>query len=737
MKKKQIFVLLIVIAFINVGIVSLALTVTAKTNKGVRPLEELAMMDLTHENFIDRDSKARKMDAQSESIITSGGSPATQGDEIIVSVSDDYLGESYDETFVVVADGASGIILVEKAAFDALYDGYYHFSNPNGDDSEPWLRSEDLISPVQLQYLLDEFDNNIYEAVTSVFGDLNPRGTEGQKVWVLIHNIRDDAYYLPEATSYIAGYFSSSENTINDKNMFHIDSYDWQNRVGPDGARPHLYEGTFAHEFEHMVHFDVDPDEPSWVDEGLADLAGYLSGYGHSSGHIANYLVYHDTTSLTFWGGGLEDYGASYLFQLYLYEKYGGATFVSALVDDQANGIEGIQNNLPTGVTFDEVYDAWTIAVYHDDLALGSLYGFDTLDIGTEDTWRYSIRYVLDNMIFGGPTVPPGGYLGSAKPYTAQYYRFGTKKDEIPVLIYVEGETTSGPGPYGGSGFSWSSGVGAWSWRGISQTFDLTSYTEVTLDFYTYFEIEYDWDYGYVEVYVHGVDEWYTLNDPSVVMYDDDGNLVPMVDYNAYDQDNPNTPDGREPTAYEDAGRWHAFTGDSGGWIPVSMDLTPFAGHIIDLYFTTWQDGAFTLQMMYVDNINITADGIYELEYDNVPDEVLTDWDATPNFEGGGSWSISLAFAENNWQATYIETFKEPTKRNRKGDHPSEERELFSMQHIAMFEDISWFPYYGPTVQMGQLVVISSPAVNRESMVLILSNRKDHILPGGFIAYFG
>ena len=41
------------------------------------------------------------------------------------------------------------------------------------------------------------------------------------------------------------------------------------------------------------------------------------------------------------------------------------------------------------------------------------------------------------------------------------------------------------------------------------------------------------------------------------------------------------------------------------------MDLTPFADHTIDLYFTTWQDGAFTLQMMYVDDISIPEIGFF------------------------------------------------------------------------------------------------------------------------------
>ena len=685
----------------------------------------------------------RKYAAEVGSALATGASPigeaAEVGDELIVTVSDIGLGVDYDETFVVIMDGTHGIILIEKAA----YDGY----DPDTDEyvfPNPYLvwRDEDRISTAQLAYLLDEFDNNIYPTNTGIFGQHEERGEEGQKVWVLIHNIRGESYYDPTQTSYIAGYFSSSEDAENNKNMMHIDSYDWADRTGPGVGRPYLYEGVFAHEFQHLIHFDQDPDEPSWVDEGCADLAMFMCGYGHSSGHIAYYMVYHDTTALTFWGGDLSDYGASYLFALYLYEHYGGAAFFTALLQEQENGILGIQNTLDTfpeyeGITFDEIYDAWTIAVYFDDLALGSLYGFDTLDIGTDDTWGYSIRWVLDNIIFGGPTVAPGGYLGGCKPYTAQYYRFGAKKDEVPLLIYVEGTTSSGPGPYGGSGFSWYSGVGAWSWQSLSQTFNLPGDAEITLDFYTYFEIEYDWDYGYVEVYDHNAEEWYTLNDPSVVMYDDDGILVPMADYIAFAQDNQNTPDGREPTTYNATGNWHAFTGDSGGWIPVSMDLTPFAGHVIDLYFTTWQDGAFTLQMMYVDNISITADG-EEFYFDDVP-EVNTDWDTTPNFEGGGSWSIYVDYADNNWQATYIETFKEPTKRNPNGPNPSEpspEREFLGMQQISMYEDETWFWFYGPTVQMGQLDVIASPAKNTESMVLIIINRADHILPGGYLVFF-
>ena len=129
--------------------------------------------------------------------------------------------------------------------------------------------------------------------------------------------------------------------------------------------------------------------------EVITDLSGYLCGYGHSAGHVAYYMVYHPFTALTFWGGGLQDYGASYLFQLYLFEKYGGAAFTTALVQEQANGIEGIEKTLAAfgyKDTFDEIFDNWTIANYIDDTRKeGGKYGYNTLDIGSIDTWGYTI----------------------------------------------------------------------------------------------------------------------------------------------------------------------------------------------------------------------------------------------------------------------------------------------------------------------------------------------------------
>ena len=657
-------------------------------------------MDLSVERLGEDEIAIRKLAATVGSGVATNaqpfGEPAEVGDDFVFTVSDDGLGVDYDETFVVVNEGEHGLILVTQDAFNSFDGTNYHFANPLGDDSEPWLRSEDLISADQLAYLLEQFDNVIYPTEAVIFGEPLPRGDEGKKTWILIFNIRDEAYYNPEATSYIAGYFSASESAENNKNIMHIDTYDWANRTGPDTERPFLYEGVFAHEYEHLVHFDIDPDEESWVDEGLADLAGFLCGYGHSSGHIAYYFVYHEVTPLTFWGGGLPDYGASYLFQLYLFEKFGGAAFTSALVHEPADSIEGIQKTLAAfgyTETFDEVFDNWTIANYLDDTSkAGGKYGYDTLQVGTIDTWGYSIEYAL-TAFYGPPWDAPFGlasneWFGDPQPYTAHYFRFYNDK---AAQLWIDGADFAGTTAFSGT-LEWYSGAQVWTWRSFYHTFTIPA-GGATLNFMTFYEIEEDWDYGYVEVHDLDTGEWYTLD------------AAGTVNYVAHGQDNPNTPLEREPTTYEAAGRWHGFTGYSGGWIPVTMDLTPFAGHDIELYFTTWQDGAFTLQMMYVDDISIP-----ELAFSDDVEAGADGWTST-------GWTVTDGIVDNGWDVTTIDTKWVPTARYPEPAGNSA-MPLHSISHM----------YVDPLTQMGTDIVAATQADSGHVKVAIVSNHAGHIL---------
>jgi hypothetical protein len=147
--------------------------------------------------------------------------------------------------------------------------------------------------------------------------------------------------------------------------------------------------------------------------------------------------------------------------------------------------------------------------------------------------------------------------------------------------------------------FEWYSDGASYSWFKLNQTFDIPE-TGATLTFWSYYEIEEDWDYGYVEVHDLDTDEWSTLPGLTTV------STLPER------QDNPNCPNEYEPTAYYDAGTWNAFTGSTETMYQEEMDLTPFANHTIELSFTYWTDPYVAEPGWYVDDIEIPEIGFFD-----------------------------------------------------------------------------------------------------------------------------
>src|SRR3954454_13412234 len=280
-----------------------------------------------------------------------------------------------------------------------------------GDHIEVWVANDisfpagDCRSPVpgtteitdeQVQHLITEFDGNIYPKETTTFStppdrdgsnaqlgpDANGNGGVytggGEKTVTLVDNVRDDNYYaFPEHPTYIAGFFSSQFNDLVDRNVMTIDAFDWLHRTTADPAdeptgdlctsrpaRPNLYEGTFAHEWQHLLHNYTDPFETTWLNEGLSDFAQTLTGYVDASAtvfdrgadsHLFCFQGFGPVqtafnpnprdcggpeNSLNLWGEDdnpnavLADYGNAYSFMLFLYDRY-GIDVISRLHNDR------------------------------------------------------------------------------------------------------------------------------------------------------------------------------------------------------------------------------------------------------------------------------------------------------------------------------------------------------------------------------------------------------------------
>lgn len=492
-------------------------------------------------------------------------------------------------------------------SLDSYY-GYYFFDVfylvAESDGSELWIQ-QDLSFPAgdprptpeitceQAAYLVSEFDNNMYPTETEFFGmpDFHdgtyslleawgyfPPGyfgdTAGRQV-VLVSNIGDDNYYDPTYPNYIAGFYSPSFEAYFDRNIMSIDSHDWANRVGPDGNRPYLYEGVFAHEYQHLLHDDYDSDEENFVNEGLSMFAEFLTGYIHGNDAYSTFEALPEN-SLVAWGdqGGREivaDYGIVFLYQMYLYEKF-GQDFIQAEFNDPANGQASLEYLLGLeGTSFADIYHAFSVAVLIDSKQANYRYGFEVLDVAID---------------IGEPDAPnPDAYdTPGAPPWGTDY-------------IWIDGDPND-LGKFTFNGVDYTTFDSAWTSDGdvlYSGTGDLLDNWAIfettgggTLSFDTYWDIEDYWDFGFVQVSTDGGYTWTSLEN-AYTTYDYDPNAHPTVIANL-----------------------PGLTGWSGAWMNISYDLSAYAGQDILLAFRFVTDWGTHFEGWYIDNVYMDSELIWD-----------------------------------------------------------------------------------------------------------------------------
>jgi len=138
-----------------------------------------------------------------------------------------------------------------------------------------------------------------------------------------------------------------------------------------------------------------------------------------------------------------------------------------------------------------------------------------------------------------------------------------------------------------------------------------------SLKFWTYYDIETDWDYAYVEVSLNG--ESYTPIE---------GNITTDTDPNGNNRGN-------------------GITGSSLDWVEASFDLSNYAGRNIYIRFTYETDSYVTEEGFYVDDI-YPVDG-YAIE--NIISSSITDtsYNFTDKSEGTYYYKVRARDAEDQW----------------------------------------------------------------------------------------
>lgn len=539
---------------------------------------------------------------------------------------DDYNGLLYRKSYTLQAVGAHIEVWV---AADTSF--------PAG-DCRSAVASSTTVTPAQAQGLVSQFETNMFPAESQAFSVAPDRdgsggvvsgvdaSGDGNKIMTLVDNVRDDNYYLGpiQAPTYIAGFFSSQFNELLDRNVMTIDAFDWLHRTGanppndPTGdictsrpARPYLYEGTFAHEYQHLLEYYQDPNEVSWVNEGLSDFAESLTGYGdatrtvfqsNSQSHIYCFQGFGTVgtpynpnprdcggpeNSLTLWGDQgdndiLADYGNAWSFMLFLKDRYGLAFMSSLHRDGDDQGLVGLQHQLdgysPGTDVFDVLHDFQTATLLDQviDVPGGRVAGIPRSRV-TSASLNSTVN--LGNpKSYAAPGAPANGadYVGLRgssglylKGKDLKSLQFAGAKTLAPQPLKWT-SVTDAPGHAGNAAL----------WSGNSTNLDASAITAVTvpaanptLTFSELHLAEEGYDYAYTVISTDGGVTYTPLANDNTV----EGPLGP------------------------------ALNGDADAFQTQTFDLSAYAGRSVLIGFRYVSDGGVNDGGWYVDDVNVGA----------------------------------------------------------------------------------------------------------------------------------
>jgi immune inhibitor A len=429
------------------------------------------------------------------------------------------------------------------------------------DHSKWWIENGVTVDPVALQTTATTFETKIYPADRAAYGsEWSPGIDADPRIDVLIARIPGRA----------AGYFSSADELpvwINqfsaEREMIYVNAT--SARLATDG-----FYTVLAHEFCHMIQFNTRKRSIVWFDEGQAQLCERFAG--QASGFDQLFLRQPDT-QLNDWSDLDKDatlhYGEALLFLEFLREHAGGDDLINALL------AHGVDTPLDVDVVLKARGQPGMDEQYADFVAANAL-------IGADPDPKYA--YATTRLTAAAPTAQDRATVdkelrATVHEYAARYVSL----PQSPVHLKFSGPTTQRIIPtdaHSGHTIWWSDRVDGLD-STLTRTVDLSTVTKATLSFWSWFDIEPDFDYAYVAVSTDGGQKWTTLKTDATTMDDPNGNNL-----------------------------GNGMTGLSGGgakpaWVKQTADLGAFAGKQVQLRFEYVTDAALNFDGFALDDVSI------------------------------------------------------------------------------------------------------------------------------------
>jgi hypothetical protein len=419
------------------------------------------------------------------------------------------------------------------------------------------------LNQTALKKAADVFEKSTYPTDRYYFGSEWIPGIDGDPhITCLIGNLK---------SSGVGGYFSAEDEYphlvnpySNQREMFYIDAN------GANPADP-SFSSTLAHEFQHMIHFHMHPHENLWLNEGMSMLAEKLNGYaviGEPSAFVSQPGTQLDTWNQTA-SESVAHYGAAYLFLSYLYDRFGAGMVRDILADKRYTDFELINDVLKRRhihTTADQLFKEWTVANYVNDGSIaGGIYAYKQLPGQVNAQKTASVPFT---------------YQASIPPYAAHYVVINTLQGQNPFRLRFSASTAVPVvGVQNATPFWWSNRGDMMDTR-LIRSVDLTRVRRATLHFNTWYDIEKNYDYAYVEVSLDGGKTWDTLRGTHTT------------------RSNPNG-----------ANYGNGYTGTTKSFQTEQVDLSHYAGHRILLRLEYVTDEGYNGQSWVVKDLSIPEIG--------------------------------------------------------------------------------------------------------------------------------
>lgn len=353
-----------------------------------------------------------------------------------------------------------------------------------------WLENGEAADEASIKASGDSFENQVYPTDRLYIGEEASLGVDNDPHIYILNT---------HFSGGIAGYISQVDEypqTINRISNQHKMIY-MNLRTERPGTT--YYTSVIAHEFTHLIHEHQNPREGSWITEGLGDLAIKLNGFQQG----VNNFVENPDIQLNAWANRpslmIPHYEAAYLFLSYCLNRYGPA-FIRDVVSSGTHDIASIQTALDKhdqGFKFDDLFADWVVANYTDDRSGGPRYAYLDRALGIRPQVAVS-QY-------------PARQEGTVHQYAAQYIELQPAGADVTFTFDGSKQVQAIPTyPHGGKMLWWSNRDDNADTT-LTREFDLSGVGGATLTFWTWYNIEANFDYGYVEASDDGGKTWTAL----------------------------------------------------------------------------------------------------------------------------------------------------------------------------------------------------------------------------------